>query len=391
MDESRLLVLCDVVGAEGGSESAMERYLPALQRTGLDVRVLARRVTDPSRFGVPARAVPWSDEHAEPSVAAAEEISREIDCADIGVVLCSNVFDSAVLGAARRARRCVVHVRDHRVFCPNGDRLYPNFSQPCELAMGSACLLHSLLHGCVFGPRARTVQRLRARERTALATRKCDAFVVSSRYMARSCERNGIDAEKIHVLVPPVADGSLTDRAAPTPAQASVLFAGRIVPSKGLRSLVGALARIDPASRPILRVAGRETPELEACAQLAVRLGVQLEALGWCDGDSLLHAIDSVHAVVVPSLWPEPYGLLGAEAQARGRPAIAYAVGGIPEWVGDAGICAPRGDEAALARAISTVIDPARWAGYSAAALSAAKTHDLSSFGERLKTVLCAS
>jgi glycosyltransferase involved in cell wall biosynthesis len=83
--------------------------------------------------------------------------------------------------------------------------------------------------------------------------------------------------------------------------------------------------------------------------------------------------------------------LLGAEAQARGRPAVAYAVGGIPEWVGDAGLCAPRGDEAALARAISMVIDPARWPSYSAAALSAARVHNLTSFGERLKSILCAS
>ncbi|MGD0967895.1 MAG: glycosyltransferase family 4 protein [Candidatus Aquilonibacter sp.] len=391
MDRSRLLVLCDVVGAEGGSESAMERYLPALQRTGFEIRVLARNVTDPRRFGVPARAVAWGDEYAEPSNAAADEISREIARDDIDVVLCSNVFDSAVLDAARHARRCVVHVRDHRIFCPNGDRLFPSFSHPCEAAMGRACLINSLVHGCVSGPRSRTVQRLRARERTAAATRNCDAFVVSSRYMARSCERNGIAAERIHVLPPPIADGSVAARVAPAPAQRSVLFAGRIVPAKGLRSLVRAIARIAPDSRPALRVAGRATPELGECAQLAARLNVRFDVLGWCDGAALLRAIDDVHAVVVPSLWPEPYGLLGAEAQARGRPAVAYAVGGIPEWVGDAGLCAPRGDEAALARAISTVLDPARWPEYSAAALSAAKTHNLTSFGERLKNVLCAS
>ena len=315
MDGSRLLVLCDIVGAEGGSESAMERYLPALERAGMRVRVLARRVTDPERFGVPARAVPWGDENAEPSSAAADEIAREIRDDDIDTVLCSNVFDSAVLDAARRARRCVVHVRDHRVFCPNGDRLFPSFSHPCESAMGGACLVNSLLHGCVFGPRPRTLKRLRARERTAVATRNCDAFVVSS-------------------------DGSVAERIAPPPAQRSLLFAGRIVPSKGLRSLVRAIGRIAPENRPALRVGGRATSELGQCAQLAARLNVRFDVLGWCDGDALLRAIDDVHAVVLPSLWPEPYGLLGAEAQARGRPAVAYAVGGIPEWVGDAGLCA---------------------------------------------------
>ena len=91
--------LCDVVGAEGGSETAMERYLPALQRTGLNVRVVARRVTDPDRFGVPARRLAWADEYAEPCAHAADAISAEIQSEHIDVVLCSNVFDAAVLKA----------------------------------------------------------------------------------------------------------------------------------------------------------------------------------------------------------------------------------------------------------------------------------------------------
>jgi glycosyltransferase involved in cell wall biosynthesis len=391
MDEERLLVLCDVVGAEGGSESAMERYLPALQRAGLDVRVLARRVTDPDRFGVPARALAWGDEFAEPSTGAAQAICEEITSERIGVVLCSNVFDPAVLDAARGARRCVVHVRDHRAFCPNGDRLFPSFSRPCDAPMGSACLINSVLHGCVCGPRSRTVERLRARERTAAATRRYDAFVVSSQFMARMLERNGVACDKIHVIEPAIADGSAADQVVAPPALPRVLFAGRVVPPKGLRSLVRAIARIAPELRPELRVAGHATAEFEVCVELARTLDVQIKALGWCDGDALSRAIDSVHAVVIPSLWPEPYGLLGIEAQARGRPAVAYAVGGIPEWIGDAGECAPRGDEAALARAIATVTDPSRWPAYSAAARARATAHDLATFGERLKTVLCAS
>jgi len=391
MDEERLLVLCDVVGAEGGSESAMERYLPALQRAGLNVRVLARRVTDPDRFGVPARALAWGDEYAEPSATAANAISSEIANEQIDVVLCSNVFDVAVLDAARKAKRCVVHVRDHRVFCPNGDRLFPSFSRPCAAPMGGACLVNSVLHGCVCGPRSRTVQRLHARERTAAATRRHDAFIVSSQFMATLLERNGIAGEKVHVLEPAIADGSIVDRIAPPPAVPRLLYAGRIVPPKGLRSLVRALSRIAPELRPELRVAGQPTPELDACVELARSADVRIKPLGWCDGHALLQAIDSVHAVVIPSLWPEPYGLLGIEAQARGRPAVAYAVGGIPEWIGDAGVCAPRGDEAALARAILAVTDPSRWPAYSAAARTRAHAHDLTTFGERFKAVLCAS
>ena len=39
--------------------------------------------------------------------------------------------------------------------------------------------------------------------------------------------------------------------------------------------------------------------------------------------------------LVVPSVWPEPFGLVGPEAAHHGVPSAAFAVGGIPEWLVD--------------------------------------------------------
>ena len=39
--------------------------------------------------------------------------------------------------------------------------------------------------------------------------------------------------------------------------------------------------------------------------------------------------------LVMPSLWPEPFGLIGQEANRQGVPVVAYATGGIPEWLTD--------------------------------------------------------
>jgi glycosyltransferase involved in cell wall biosynthesis len=44
---------------------------------------------------------------------------------------------------------------------------------------------------------------------------------------------------------------------------------------------------------------------------------------------------DSADLLVLPSLWPEPFGLVGPEAGIRGLPAAAFALGGIPEWLTD--------------------------------------------------------
>ena len=38
----------------------------------------------------------------------------------------------------------------------------------------------------------------------------------------------------------------------------------------------------------------------------------------------------------MPSVWPEPFGLSGIEAGCYAVPAVAFATGGIPEWLHDA-------------------------------------------------------
>ena len=60
--------------------------------------------------------------------------------------------------------------------------------------------------------------------------------------------------------------------------------------------------------------------------------------------------------LAVPSVWPEPFGLVGVEAGCVGLPAVGYATGGIPDWLipGVSGESAPgdRPDPAELAAAL---------------------------------------
>jgi glycosyltransferase involved in cell wall biosynthesis len=66
---------------------------------------------------------------------------------------------------------------------------------------------------------------------------------------------------------------------------------------------------------------------------------------------------------VVPSVWPEPFGLPVVEAMAAGRPVVASRVGGIPELVahGETGLLVEPDDPEALAAALLTLLqDPGR-------------------------------
>jgi glycosyltransferase involved in cell wall biosynthesis len=64
---------------------------------------------------------------------------------------------------------------------------------------------------------------------------------------------------------------------------------------------------------------------------------------------------------VVPSRWPEPFGMVAIEAMAVGRPVIASAVGGLPEVIQDGltGILVPPNDSGALLTNLAKLIgDP---------------------------------
>jgi len=66
----------------------------------------------------------------------------------------------------------------------------------------------------------------------------------------------------------------------------------------------------------------------------------------------------AARVVVVPSRWPEPFGMVGLEAMSHGRPVVGFNVGGISDWLEDArtGILVPEQDTTAFAQALEQII-----------------------------------
>ena len=372
-----LLVLCDVVDRVGGTESYLSRVLPALARSGVEVTIVGRRVVQPHAFGPEATEISWGSDDEAARPAAARAVAKLVATLRPDVVMTSNVHDAAVIAAARTAPQLIVRVHDHRLFCPQGDRQFPHFPRLCTQAMSpGACIANAVVRGCCSGASAKTLRLVGARQALREVMLQADRFVVASKFVADLCAKNGVERERI-VTIPPPFDGEEVSEAAPRPGRDRVLFAGRLVRDKGLASLIEALALLPPHERPALAVAGAPTRESLPMPAFAAARGVQLAMLGRLDPDELNAQIDAATLVAVPSLWPEPFGLMGIEAQARGRPVVAYDVGGISEWMGAAGVLVPRGDARALASAIRTTVDPLRWLEFSAAALRQAPRYRL--------------
>ena len=387
-----LAVLCDRVGQAGGAERYWETVVPAISARGIAVCLLARVVEPRHGCGVDAVAVAWGDEDADGDAGAARAVADALRAHAPDAVVTASVFDCAVLDAVRGAGApWLVRVHDHRAFCPTGDRVYPQLPAICEMPMGDACRVATVVRGCVRGPRPASWRAIARREHVRERFSAADRVLVSSEHMRATCAGNGIAPGAIAVTPPPLPDDAYARDPAPPPARATVFFASRPTPRKGLHSLIGALARMPEALRPRLAVAGIAADQDRDAQARAARLGVDVVWHGRLDAPAMRAAIDDASLVAVPSLWPEPFGLVGIEAQARGRPAVAYRVGGIPDWIGGAGVAVPRGDEAALAGAMLTVLDARRWPAFAAAARGRAEAYRLEPHVTRLLELCSAA
>jgi glycosyltransferase involved in cell wall biosynthesis len=169
-----------------------------------------------------------------------------------------------------------------------------------------------------------------------------------SEWVRGELARNGIESE--FVMLPVPRPGAQFERR--PAAEAVFLFVGRLDREKGVELLVRAFARLyvsHPSAR--LRIAGRG-PLREHLEGVARELGVAgaVDFCGWLSPGEVERQLRDAWALVVPSLWAEPLGLVAVEAVTRGVPVIASASGGLAEVVEDgvSGLLFRNNDEDAL-------------------------------------------
>jgi len=92
----------------------------------------------------------------------------------------------------------------------------------------------------------------------------------------------------------------------------------------------------------------------------AKRIGVSkyVEFAGKMPAEQLYKLMSEAEAVVMPSIWPEPFGRVPVEANRLGIPAVVTNRGGLPETVvdGETGLVVEP-DPSALAHALSRYIN----------------------------------
>src|SRR5262249_17570471 len=133
------------------------------------------------------------------------------------------------------------------------------------------------------------------------------------------------------------------------------LFVGKLVPSKRPTNIVRAAARLERGVSVVFVGSGALEGELRT---LAVELGVDLKLIGFLNQTELGAAYAIADCLVLPSDYPETWGLVVNEALATGLPCVVSdAVGCGPDMVrdGESGYICPPGNVDALAAAFARV------------------------------------
>jgi glycosyltransferase involved in cell wall biosynthesis len=354
-----VLILTPRWTRDGGVATHAMTSAEALARAGLQVTAAAARIDEGAQ--VPGVALHHSPRLFDAAASPAQRLGDALSC-DPELIHLHQYEDPEVLGLMRARAPVVISLHSYTA-CTSGVH-YFRPGQECPRAHGPGCVPNLLLRGCAHtrNPRWLPASYRRAgRGREAL--READLVVSYSSAIDRHLEANGVRKRRtvplFTTMTPRTGSGHEQRR--------RVVFAGRIVAPKGLAVLIRALRNVEAE----LVVCG-DGVRLPAMRRLANRLGIaeRVRFAGWLGVEELAQELADASLLALPSVWPEPFGLVGIEALAAGRPAVASATGGITDWLrhGVNGLAVPPGDAGALATALEQLLaDPARQATMGAA------------------------
>lgn len=349
----RIVHLVNRLDIKGGVQTYLELLVPAVAAEGIESTFVVEQGTGNSFHGAPVRVVPGVqrdgpvlEADARRRLAAALSSERP-DVCYVHIALAPDVCRTAAAVAP-----VVAYAHDYTMVCPGGGRYLHRSQAFCEEGPGLRCFRRAYTERTTNRRPDRLLRAYRRVRAWPSAWRDVSRVLVASPFVADVLAAAGVAGEQLRVVPYPVAPGGGRRREPGT----DVVFIGRLVAAKGVDVLLRSLGRLHGARAAI---AG-DGPERDRLERLAREQGLEDRVTfhGWIDDAQRARLLASARTLVLPSLWDEPFGIVGLEALAAGVPVVASDVGGIPSWLadGEAGLLVPRGDSHALAEALAAVL-----------------------------------
>jgi glycosyltransferase involved in cell wall biosynthesis len=337
-------------------ESFLRRLSELLFTLGHETKIV---LTDESPTSSPCETITIADLLGRPSQAHDAALSK------LGIVLGSWMPDLVLTHQAAhgglldwlQSKAPTVEVL-HSFACQGG-KLFRRRDTVCTHPVSRRCLWDWYVGPC--GTAQAPWDAIHAYEsaRSHLAAlRRIHGVIVGSEFMRKYAVGEGIAEQSLwvadfDVMLPVEREQPLTTK------RHSILFVGRLVYSKGVQYAIEALNRLGPEYSLTIVGDGWYRDGLE---QLAAQRGLnsRVQFTGTLIGSALETEFSRAGVVVVPSIWPEPVGLVVPEARGYGLPVVVFDSGGLAEWKSkyrNIHVAKPV-DAGSLARAIESATAP---------------------------------
>lgn len=320
----------------GGAETYIEKLLAALVRSGHKLALLFESEGDRSRpqMEIPASSMSWSvaDEGAE--LAAIRLASWAPD-----VIFVHGLEDVSLEERIQGIAPSVFYAHDFYGQCISGSKCWQSPAvQACTQKFGVGCLARYLPRGCGGRSPLTMLQMYRLQTRRRSLLHGYQRVLANSHFVAGTLKQQGIDAECVYLFGEEPAPTALQTCKIPDSDEPwQLLFLGRAEALKGgdylLRALPLVAQQIPRRLSLTFAGTGSALPQWQELAASIRNERIQIAFAGWTT--SAPELLSRTHLLIMPSVWPEPFGLSGLEAASHGVPTVAFATGGIPEWLRD--------------------------------------------------------
>lgn len=293
-------------------------------------------------------------------------VAKYADNFNPDVICLQNVYDSRLINFLRAKYPVTRFVHDHTTYCPGNSKYFFNSGQICPIPTSSACFLNAYKQKCMTRRPWLAAVRILQRQNWLKTLKTLPLILCNSSYVKDRLVQNGLREERVVVngLFPGHYQSNREeiliglDLKESNPLEKTLLFVGRLFKEKGVDLLIKAVSELN---RPVkVQIVG-DGWEKENLIKLARDLGIshKVNFLGFKNSQEIGNLFSQCDLFVMPSVWPEGFGMVGLEAGQFRKPVVAFNVGGIHDWLTDGvnGLLIPRPEVNLLTEAIRRLVD----------------------------------
>jgi glycosyltransferase involved in cell wall biosynthesis len=324
----RLLLVHNYYRFGGGEDTVFAAEQALLRQHGHEVSEYVednRRIAEMPRLAAAGQCIwSWTSQY---------NLQRVLGDEPWDVVHFHNTFpliSPSAYYVCRQLRIPVVQtVHNYRLLCPAAT-LFRN-GRPCEDCLGKTIYWPGALHSCYRGSYAQSaVAAAMVALHRLLRTwqEQVDVYIAPTEFVRNKLIEGGFPKDRIAVkphFVHP-------DPGIAKHQEDYALFVGRLVPEKGLSTLLAAWEKVGDIR---LKIAGEGPLLEEIMTRIRQRRLRHVELLGQLPRPDVHEVLRKARVLIFPSAWYEPFGMILAEAFACGVPAIASRLGAMAEIVHD--------------------------------------------------------